>query len=155
MNITYRIADTCDAEELKRLNDEFNGKDSNTTEGIREALAREDAETVFVAEAEDRLLGFCCGQLLRSICYRVFYAEITEIYVEEAYQKQGIGKGLLHYAEDWYRGRNIHDFQLFTGGENLNAQKFYKGQGYRRSDEIMYRKRDSWKQNITNVPMEP
>ncbi len=144
MSITYRIAGTGDAEELKRLNDEFNGKDYNTLKGIREALAREDAETVFVAEAEDRLLGFCCGQLLKSICYDVFYVEITEIYVEEAYQKQGIGKGLLGYAEEWNREKGIHDFQLFTGGENLNAQKFYKGQGYRRSDEIMYRKRDSW-----------
>ncbi len=144
MHITYRVAVVSDAEELRRLNDAFNGTGSNTTEGIREALVREDAETVFVAEAEGRLLGFGCGQLLKSICYSVFYAEITEIYVEEAFQKQGIGKGLLCFMEDWYRSKNIHDFQLFTGGENLNAQKFYKRQGYRRSDEIMYRKRDSW-----------
>ena len=148
MNITYRTADPCDTDELKRLNDAFNGVDSNNRERIREALTREDAETVFVAEAEGRLLGFCCGQLLRSFCYSVFYVEITEIYVEEALQGQGIGKGLLRYAEDWYRSRNIHDFQLFTGGENLNAQKFYKAQGYRRSDEIMYRKRDSWNREV-------
>lgn len=148
MNITYRIANSGDAKELKRLNDAFNGKDYNTLEGIREALTREDAETVFVAEAEGRLLGFCCGQLLKSICYSVFYAEITELYVEEALQRQGIGKGLIHYAEEWYRIRNIHDFQLFTGGENLNAQKFYKKQGYRRSDEIMYRKRDAWNKEV-------
>lgn len=144
MNITYRVANPGDALELKRLNEAFNGEGSNTLERIREALAREDAETVFVAESEGRLLGFCCGQLLKSICYSVFYTEITELYVEEALQRQGIGKGLLRYAEDWYRDRDIHDFQLFTGGENLNAQKFYKKQGYRRSDEIMYRKRDSW-----------
>lgn len=144
MNITYRIAGIGDAQELKRLNDAFNGKDYNSLEGIREALSREDAETVFVAEAGEKLYGFCCGQLLKSICYDVFYAEITEIYVEDASQKQGIGKGLLSYAEEWYRHQNIHDFQLFTGAENLNAQKFYKGQGYRRTDEIMYRKRDSW-----------
>lgn len=67
MNVIYRIANISDSEELKRLNDEFNGEGSNTTEGIRE-----DAETVFVAELNNKLLGFCCGQMLKSICYEVF-----------------------------------------------------------------------------------
>lgn len=147
MNITYRVSDIKDAKELKRLNDEFNGENSNTEEGIREALILENAETVFVAEAEGKLVGFCCGQLLRSICYRVSYTKITELYVEEDFQKKGIGKGLVNFAEDWYRQREVHDFQLFTGSENLNAQKFYKGIGYRRSDEILYRKRDWWRKD--------
>ncbi len=145
MNITYRVAELKDAQELKLLNDDFNGENSNSVEGIREALTCGNAETVFVAEAEERLVGFCCGQQLRSICYSVSYTEITELYVEEPLRKQGIGKGLICFAEDWYRQRGIHDFQLFTGSENLNAQKFYKGIGYRRSDEIIYRKRDWWK----------
>lgn len=145
MHILYRVARINDAEVLKRLNDEFNGEGSNTLEGIREGLERADAEAVFVAEMEGRLVGFCCGQLLRSICYNVFYAEITELYVEEAMQRQGIGAGLINYAEEWYRERNIHDFQLFTGNDNLKAQKFYEQNGYRRCDDILYRKRDWWK----------
>lgn len=144
MNITYRIANTSDTEELKRLNDEFNGKDSNTVEGIWEGIAREDAETVFVAETDGKLVGFCCGQLLKSICYNVFYAEITELYVEEVMQRQGIGKGLINCAEEWYRQKNIHDFQLFTEFKNMKAQNFYECIGYRRQDDILYRKRDWW-----------
>lgn len=149
MNVKYRIADISDAEELKRLNDEFNGEDSNTIEGIREGLKRDDAETVFVAELDDKLLGFCCGQMLKSICYDVFYTEITELYINDSFQKQGIGKNLISYAEEWYRQHNIHDFQLFTGKENVNGQKFYEHIGYRRNDDILYRKRDRWNLNLS------
>ncbi|HKL79368.1 MAG TPA: GNAT family N-acetyltransferase [Mobilitalea sp.] len=144
--LIYRLAKISDAEELRRLNDDFNGENSNSIEGIREAIAREDAETIFVAETKDRLVGFCCGQLLRSMCYSVFYAEITEIYIEEALQRKGIGQGLINCAEEWYRQNNIHDFQLFTGFDNSNAQRFYEHIGYRPNDDILYRKRDWWKQ---------
>jgi GNAT superfamily N-acetyltransferase len=140
MNITYRVAEVTDAEELKRLNDTYNGKDYNTIEGISEGILREDAETVFVAKADDKLVGFCCGQLLKSICYDAFYVEISELYVEESMQGQGIGSGLLKFAEDWYRQKDIHHFTLFTGGENLKAQKFYEHLGYLRSNEVLYRK---------------
>lgn len=144
MSILYRVAQASDAGELKRLNDAFNGTDSNSMEGISEGLLRADAETVFVAEEAGKLIAFCCGQLLKSICYSVFYAEITEVYVEETKQGQGIGKALMSFAEEWYRQRNIHDFQLFTGEDNFKAQKFYENIGYRKSEEVFYRKRDWW-----------
>ncbi|HEX3076424.1 MAG TPA: GNAT family N-acetyltransferase [Lachnospiraceae bacterium] len=150
MEVIYRVANINDAEELKRLNDAFNGEGCNTVENIREGLAREDAETVFIAEGSNKLLGFCCGQMLKSVCYSVFYVEITEIYIDDLYQKQGIGKGLLNYVEDWYRQYDIHNFQLFTGNDNESAQKFYENVGYRRNDDILYRKRDWWKENQNN-----
>ena len=144
MDITVRLAAAHDAKELKRLNDMFNGCDANTTEGVEMALLRMDTETVFVAQAGDALIGFLCAQLLKSICYSVFYVEITELFVEEAYRKQGAGRALIQAAENHYREKGIHDFQLFTGGENENAQQFYQRMGYRRNDDILFRKRDSW-----------
>lgn len=142
--VCFRLAAAEDAEELKRLNDAFNGPGANSLEGIREGLLRVDAETVFVAELEGRLAGFLCAQLLRSICYSVFYAEITEIYVEGPSRGRGVGLGLMRFAEDYYRGRGIHDFQLFTGAGNSTAQRFYERAGYRREADILYRKRDRW-----------
>ncbi len=140
--VIYRIAKIEDAPELKLLNDLFNGENSNSVGNIKEGIARNDAETVFVAETDEKLIGFCCGQLLRSICYSVFYVEITEIFIDEAFQHKGIGKGLLHFAEEWYRGNNIHDFQLFTGLNNVKAQLFYERNNYHKENDILYRKRD-------------
>lgn len=142
MQVLYRTANINDAKELKRLNDAFNGEDTNTVEGVSQGLLRADAETVFVAEAGGRLLGFLCGQLLKSICYSVFYVEITELFMEEGSRRQGIGEGLMRYAENWYREQGIHDFQLFTGGNNTNAHAFYEHMGYGRHGDILYRKRD-------------
>ena len=144
MKIAVRLATTSDTKELKRLNDMFNGPDTNTMEGIMEGLAREDAEKVFVAQAEEGLVGFLCAQLLKSICYRVFYVEITELFVEEAFRGQGVGRALMQTAENYYREMGIHDFQLFTGRDNQNAQQFYERMGYRRDDDILYRKRSGW-----------
>jgi GNAT superfamily N-acetyltransferase len=144
MPVCYRTANTNDAMELTRLNDAFNGDNTNTLEEIEQGLSRTDAETVFVAESGGRLKGFLCGQLLKSICYSVFYAEITELFVEEGSRRQGIGKGLMRFAEDFYRKQGIHDFQLFTSRSNTNAQVFYEHIGYRRHDDILYRKRDRW-----------
>ncbi len=140
--VIYRIAKIEDAQELKLLNDLFNGENSNSVGNIKEGIARNDAETVFVAETDEKLIGFCCGQLLRSICYSVFYVEITEIFIDEAFQHKGIGKGLLNFAEEWYRGNNIHDFQLFTGLNNVKAQLFYERNNYHKENDILYRKRD-------------
>ena len=144
MPIRYRTASIRDAKEIKRLNDAFNGKDTNTLAGIEAGLMRRDAETIFVAEDEGLLKGFLCGQLLKSVCYSVFYVEITELFVEEASRRRGIGDGLMRFAENWYREKGIHDFQLFTGGDNFSAHKFYERMGYRRDDDLLYRKRDSW-----------
>lgn len=87
--------------------------------------------------------------MLKSICYKVFYADITELYVKDSFQKQGIGRNLISYAEDWYRKHEIHDFKLFTDRENMNAQKFYEHIGYRRNEDILYRKRDRWNENLS------
>jgi ribosomal protein S18 acetylase RimI-like enzyme len=142
MTVCFRTANINDAIELTRLNDAFNGDDTNTLEGIEQSLSRIDAETVFVAESNGRLTGFLCGQLLKSICYSAFYAEITELFVEQGSRMQGIGEGLMRYAEDFYRKQGIHDFQLFTSRNNTNAQVFYEHLGYRRHNDILYRKRD-------------
>ncbi len=147
MSFVCRVADINDSIELKRLNDLFNGDGCNSLEGVVEGLKRNDAETVFVVGMDNKLIGFCCCQLLRSICYSVFYVELTELYVHDDFRKRGIGKGLVSYAEEWYRQQGIHDFQLFTGKDNLVAQEFYEHIGYRSDNEVLYRKRDIWNKN--------
>lgn len=147
VTFVYRVANINDSVELKRLNDLFNGDGCNSLAGIEEGLSRNDAETVFVAELDNELIGFCCCQLLRSVCYSVFYIELTELYIHDSFRKRGIGKGLVSFAEDWYRQQGIHDFQLFTGNDNLSAQEFYEHIGYRSDNEVVYRKRDIWEKN--------
>jgi ribosomal protein S18 acetylase RimI-like enzyme len=59
----------------------------------------------------------------------------------EQHRRKGIATRLIKYAESYYSDKNIGGFQLFTGGENISAQRFYEHLSYSRTDEIMYRKR--------------
>mgnify|MGYP002621572330 CR=1 FL=1 len=141
MNITIREAICADAKKLFELNEKFNGKSDVNIIQIEQSLKDNKQEQVFVAENENEIIGFCCVQIFKSFCYAVNYCEITEIYIEESYQHRGIGSLLVNHIEKHFENTNIKGFQLFTGGENYSAQAFYEKNGYKKTAEIMYRKR--------------
>ncbi len=136
-----RTADISDAQELFRLNEEFNGKDVTQLSLLKKFLECNEQEIVFIALNENKAVGFCCVQIFKSMCYSKYYGEITELYVNEKYRRQGIAAGMLRYIEEYFADKNIGGYQLFTGGGNTSAQAFYEKQGYVKSNEIMYRKR--------------
>lgn len=136
-----RKAVKSDASDLLVLNEKFNGPGDITVDQIEHSLENNDREEVFVAEQDGFLVGFCCVQVFKSFCYDVNYAEITEIYIDDRYQHQGIGTMMFKFIEQYFEKVNITGFQLFTGGENYQAQSFYEKIGYKKTSEIMYRKR--------------
>lgn len=138
---TIRAAVEGDAAQLKRLNAEFNDEETVSDESIAHSIRKNDQEQVFLAEIHNQLIGFCCVQLFKSFCYTCNYAEITELYVSEQYRRLGVATQLMEYVQQYYSGQKIGGFQLFTGGENTSAQKFYEKLGYQKTNEIMYRKR--------------
>lgn len=141
MNVKIYKAAVSDADALLILNEKFNGEGCATLERIKTMLTKSKAETVFIAKCDEKAVGFCCTQLFESMCYNVNYVEITELFVEEAYRGCGVGTKLIEFTEEYFSDSNVEAFQLFTGNENFDAQRFYEKQGYRKNDEIMYRKR--------------
>lgn len=139
--INVRLAQVSDALQLQGLNDLFNGEGSNALAAIEESLRSNKQEMVLVAADGDRLVGFCCGQIFKSMCYADHYGEITELFVLEAYRRRGVASGLMAAIEDAFREQGIHHFQLFTGKTNEAAQMLYKALGYAESSEVMFRKR--------------
>jgi len=138
----YRLAVPGDALELKKLNDLFNGDNCNSLDRIATSLMRNPQEIVCVAEESGQLVGFCCGQIFKSMCYDTNYGEITELFVLEACRHQGVGQALLGFMESELKKMEIKGFQLFTGKENKAAQAVYLASGYEETPEIMFRKRN-------------
>ena len=136
-----RQAQTTDTDALFVLNEGFNGAGCTSKERLAESLRSNCGETVLVAETASGIVGFCCAQRLRSMCYHEDYVEITELFVREEFRRQGIAKALLSYAEGWFADRGVKSFQLFTGKDNAAAQSLYEAVDYKRSEERMYRKR--------------
>jgi len=139
-DITIRPAQVSDSFELHKLNDLFNGEGCNSIDNIKESLRVNTQEIIFIAENEKKLVGFCCGHLLKSMCYPVSYAEITELFVMDEFRRQGIGKRLLNSMEAWLADRGAHHFHILTFKNNTSAQALYKLCGYVVTSEILLEK---------------
>ena len=135
--IDIRLAKSSDAPELKNLNDLFNGDGCNTVEAIEESIERNGQEIVCVAADENKIVGFCCGQILKSMCYPYKFAEVTELYVIDEYRRQGIGKRLLKATENELAGQGVKHFHILTGDKNIIAQALYHSCGYGDTSEIL------------------
>ncbi|MCL2866896.1 MAG: GNAT family N-acetyltransferase [Clostridia bacterium] len=131
------MARGADAPELLKLNDLFNGGGCNTVETVAESLEGNGREMVYVAADGKTLAGFCCGQIQQSICYAYPFAEITELYVMDAYRRQGIGKQLLVMMENALFKRGVKHLHILTGRENHIAQALYRACGYGDTSEIL------------------
>ena len=63
---------------------------------------------------------------------------VTELYVEEEYRGQKIGKMLMEKIENYFRETNYDDISIEVLFPNTNAREFYQAQGYKeRSIEML------------------
>ena len=135
--IDYRTAIINDAPELKKLNDLFNGEGCNTLEDIETSLKHNEREIVCVAADGNDLVGFCCSQISKSMCFPIYCAEITELFVMDGYRRQGIGKNLLQFTENILIKRGVKHFHILTGDKNSAAQALYHSCSYADTNEIL------------------
>lgn len=132
-----RIATAHDAEQLERLNREFNGEGETTLEHIKDSLANNSQEIVIVDDDNGFLTGFICIQLKKSFCYDEYMPEITEVYVHPQFRKRGIAGKMISFAEDYCGKRYpLHKYELLTGSKNITAQTVYGKLGYVADGEI-------------------
>ena len=96
-------------------------------------------EAVLLAETSTGTAGLCCLRLIPYIGQDVPYAEVTQLYVRSEYQRQGVGAELLQAAEARAQVAGATCVHIITGQTNLDAQAFYRAQGYR-SDDIVFDK---------------
>jgi GNAT superfamily N-acetyltransferase len=87
-------------------------------------------ETPIIAEIKGRAVGFACLRLVPSLCYDPIHAELTELFVEEACRRQGIGRALVACAERLARENGADELILLTGLGNAQGQAFYRALGY-------------------------
>lgn len=136
-----RLARPDDAEPLCLLNARFNGVGVCTAAQVRAALACPGSEVVAVCELDGTLAGFACAQVKRSFCYPRPTAEITELFVDAPFRRQGIARRLLAFLEaHCMQVHGVDGFTLLTGTDNAPAQALYRATGYRAEDERAFAK---------------
>lgn len=139
MNV--RLANEKDAAVLARFNRKFNKTQDTEQQVAARMEAKPLAETALVAELEGIVVGFACLRVTRSLCYDFALAELTELYVEEAHRRQGVGRALIEQAEHIAQEQGAESLVLLTGGRNLTAQEFYHAFGYQVLQDLVMSKR--------------
>lgn len=129
-NIMVRKAAPNDLDDLARLNKLFNGVVA-TPNQLADRLGYPGCvEIPIVAQVNDRIVGFAGLRVVPSVFYEEAQAELTEIYVEGPFRRQGVGKALIDYAEDLARKAGAQEILLLTDKNNQAAQALYAAMGY-------------------------
>ena len=112
------------------MNEAFNGV-TDTAEQIAARLAGcAGIETPIVAELGGQVGGFACVRVVPCVLYAGPYAELTELYVEPACRRRGLGRALIARAEQLAHERGAAELIIMTGVGNAAAQALYRSAGY-------------------------
>lgn len=131
-----RLACPADAEALVHLNAAFNGVDDVSAADVRRSLEA-SGEIVAVALEDGAPVAFCCAQVHHSFCYPAPVAEVTEMYVDTAFRRQGIAQAMLNFLEAHLRDQyGVDEIHLLTGTSNHPAQSAYRKAGFVMKDEV-------------------
>lgn len=63
---------------------------------------------------------------------------IHRLAVDPQFQKKGIGKKLMDYAEDFAKKNNFISIRLDTFSKNKNNMRFYERRGYKRLEKVFF-----------------
>lgn len=145
--LTIRRARTADALCIALLGTQV-FLDTYATDGIRPSLAREALETlspeviealladasstILVAETNRHLVAFAhvSAQVEHELVPFASPAELKRLYVQERFTGRGLGKSLLHRAEEVACADGAAGMWLAAWSGNARALRFYASQGY-------------------------
>jgi GNAT superfamily N-acetyltransferase len=96
---------------------------------------------ILVAEADNRVIGMCTGQLTISTAEGGLALLVEDVVVVEAWQGQGVGRKLMKALGKWARARNVERLQLLADRNNPAALEFYNKLGWQSTALICLRRR--------------
>lgn len=98
---------------------------------------------VFVAEEDGRVVGYVLCVIVDmspEMFAQTLGGFLADIYVEEAYRRQGIGRALVAAVVEWFRSRGVSYYEWYVAAHNQAGQDFWQALGGR---SVMVRMRAS------------
>ena len=106
---------------------------------VEEHAQRED-EACFVAEREDRVVGFMISYILTAGFGMAKSAWIATLGVDPNHMGEGIGAGLAEEIFTYYKERGIENVYTSVRWDSTDMLSFFKTLGFDRSNFINLRK---------------
>jgi GNAT superfamily N-acetyltransferase len=88
---------------------------------------------LFVAECEERTIGFVSGELRESspTFSPKTWASVDDVFVEPDYRNLGVGRALVESVKSWAKERGADGVSLQVAAANERGRKFYEDLGFR------------------------
>ena len=88
-------------------------------------------EVVFIAEANNKIVGYLAGSINVEQSYNTrTFAELDNMYILEEYRKYGIGSKLVNELKTYCRSLGIQELKVTASYKNINAINFYRKNGF-------------------------
>ncbi len=124
--------------QLRRLlwPDYLNGEEDRDCASI---LAAPDRFAAFVSEIEDEVVGFIDVSLRPIVdgCETSPVGYIEGWYVKSEFRRQGVGRQLVHAAEEWARSRGCTEMGSDSLLSNVDGQRAHVQLGYEEVDRVV------------------
>jgi ribosomal protein S18 acetylase RimI-like enzyme len=157
MNIKIREANQKDYKELDGIfaeGDEYHRKalpgifqsaeGAARLEEFFSKIIKDEDQTLFVAEDENKIIGFVYVRIFDSPKIPIFvqrrYAEIDSLVVNNEYRRKGVGRALMEKAEVWIKDKGVGEIGLHVYEFNKEAIEFYEKLGYNTRSRRMYKR---------------
>jgi ribosomal protein S18 acetylase RimI-like enzyme len=109
------------APELARLLDLFDHLGATPEQVAARMLTCQNVLTTFFGELDGQVVGFACLRLIPHLQGDEPYAELTDIYVDVPFRRQGVARALIAHVEAAYRASGYTDWALAMEKRFSNA----------------------------------
>ncbi len=95
-----------------------------------------------VVEFDDELVGYCLSYVSKKPYFFKLgkFGFIGDLYVLEAYRRNGFGRMLVDDANAFFRRKRVSQVELLVANDNVNTIKFWEKLGYKTLLQWMYRR---------------
>ena len=128
--LTIRHATSDDAPEMARLLDLFDHMGATPEQVAARMLTCQSVLTTFIGELDGQPVGFACLRLIPHLQGDEPYAELTDIYVDAPFRRQGVAGALIAHLEVAAQAAGAGELVIITGFDNERAQATYRASGY-------------------------
>ncbi len=108
---------------------------------LRDQLARSDT-AIFVADGTRGLAGYATVRVDRApeILAEGCRAEISDLFVDPAARRRGVGAALADAATRWARAQGARRLEVRVAARNASGQAFWRAQGYGDLMDVLQRR---------------
>jgi len=124
---------------LFRIEADFTVEPQRQAAGLQMMLAQPELTPIWVAVAEDQILGMCSLQTLISTAEGTRVGLIEDVVIDPAHRGHGHGRQLLEHALAWARANGLTRLQLLCDRSNASALQFYSRNGWQSTQLICLR----------------